>query len=238
MSAGSLVPIGGDGEAGAHLVCFPHAGGSEMTYAPWRAELADRYRLWTAARRSPGGGAEGGSGWDTLVSAHAAAVSALPGEITLYGHSMGALLAYETARLLRDDGRAVSRLVVSGREAPHIVRRLVVPDDPVELAKTAADLYGGIPDELLDDPDMLHVLGQALMRDYRIFTEYRWRPGEPLDIPLTVFAGADDPVVGEDGAREWKRHTTGPFQAVTIPGGHFPGPEGTAAILATLRESA
>ncbi|CAM3907508.1 alpha/beta fold hydrolase [Nocardiopsis rhodophaea] len=233
VPAETVVPIGGQEGADAHLVCFPHAGGSEMSFLPWRAKLADRYRMWVAIRRRNGGPPT--DQWTGTVDAYVAELGCLPGELTLYGHSMGALLAYETARALRADGRAVRRLVVSGREAPHIGHSLVVPDDPVELARRAADRYGGIPAELLDDPDTLRVVGEELMRDYRIYAGYRWRSAAPLDIPITAFAGTDDPMVTEAGVREWKRYTTRRFSMATIPGGHFPGPPGQEAILTELR---
>ncbi|ASU85105.1 thioesterase [Nocardiopsis gilva YIM 90087] len=233
----AVVPIGGPEGSDAHLVCFPHAGGSEMTFLPWRAKLTDRYRMWVAIRR-PNGGPSAADLWTGVVATYVAELERLPGELTLYGHSMGALLAYETARALRAEGRPVRRLVVSGREAPHIGHRVVVPDDPVELARRVADRYGAIPAELLDDPETLRVVGEELMRDYTLYAAYRWRSAAPLDIPITAFAGADDPMVTDAGVHEWKRHTAERFHTATLPGGHFPGPEGQETILAELRATA
>ncbi len=61
----------------------------------------------------------------------------------------------------------------------------------------------------------------AIRADYRIVENYRYAPGPPLDCPLTVFTGVDDPKVSADEAEAWREHTSDTFDLVTLSGGHF-----------------
>lgn len=209
-------------ETGADLVCFAHAGALPTVYQPWGKTLEGRFRVWAGSirHRDFAGGAE--PLWRRYAREQAAALAGVFEEpITLYGHSMGALSAYEVARELRRMGRDIVRLVLSGCEAPRVRTNADLPRDPVELVRALADLYGGIPDVLLAEPDLMRVFGAELRADFDVLAEYAWTPGPPLDVPMTVVGGTTDPVVSEAGLRAWAEHTTGPFRSERIPGGHF-----------------
>ncbi|GAB3210315.1 thioesterase II family protein [Marinactinospora thermotolerans] len=208
-----------------HLVCFPHAGAPDYVYRSWAAPLGSHFQVWGASIRGRELDNEPERRWRVLVERFADALMGFEGDITVYGHSLGTLMAYETARELDRRGREVTRLVVSGRVAPHVRLHYELPTDPVELARAVAARYGGVPAEVLAEPEMLELVGRTMSEDFTLHTHYRWEPGSRLSVPLTAIGGVDDPVITEEGLRAWGEHTSGPFTELTIPGGHFPGPD-------------
>ncbi|TDQ49210.1 thioesterase II family protein [Actinorugispora endophytica] len=221
-------------ETGANLVCFVHAGALPTVYQPWSAELAGRFGVWVGTVRHHDAAGGAGPMWKGYAERQADALEAVTGPLTLYGHSMGAVSAYETARELRRRGRDLVRLVVSGCDAPHLRVNADLPRDPVELVRTVAGLYGGIPEMILAEPELAQVFGEELRADFDALAAYTWTPGAPLDIPLTVAGGTTDPVVSEAGLRAWAEHTTGAFRLERLPGSHFFTDDERPALLALM----
>ncbi|MFJ8492657.1 thioesterase II family protein [Streptomyces sp. NPDC094038] len=211
--------------ATARLVCFPHAGGSAAFYFslsellhPQVEVLAVQYPGRQERRAEPSAPdietlAEAVSGvlapwWDTPPA--------------FFGHSMGALVAYETARRLQAaTGSGPAAFFASGRRAPSTRRdeRLHLADDRDLVAEIVRQ--GGTPRALLDDPELVGMILPTLRGDYRAVESYRHRPGAPLDAPVTVLVGTDDPKVTAAEARAWQDHTSGPTEVLTFDGGHF-----------------
>ncbi|ANY10203.1 thioesterase [Pseudonocardia sp. HH130630-07] len=158
-----------------------------------------------------------------LASRIAAALSTLDDRPTiLFGHSLGAVVAYEVARVLGHRlGRPLDGVVVSGRRAPsdppgggvHLM-----PDDAVveELVR-----LGGTTGELLDIPGAREVFLPAIRADFRLAETYRHVPGVELDCPVTAVIGTEDTEVDAGQAALWAAHTSGGFALRTFPGGHF-----------------
>ncbi|MFJ4968202.1 thioesterase II family protein [Streptomyces sp. NPDC088755] len=207
------------------LVCFPHAGGSASAYAPLARLLAPRIEV--RAVQYPGR-------QDRRRETPAGDITELAGRIAerlrdpqgrpyaLFGHSMGALLAYETARTLRSWGvPAPVRLFLSGRGAPSPVppRSDVLPDDAAIL--NAVRSLGGTAAAALDDPELMEMALPALRADYRALAAYSWHPGDPLDVPVTVLTGRDDPVVTAADPARWAEHTRSGCEVRVFPGNHF-----------------
>lgn len=231
------------GEPGTpRLVCFPHAGGTANYWHPLSAAL--RGRVEVTAVQYPGRQDRCGQppvgDLHELADRAAAALlpSWLPEPPALLGHSMGAVLAYETARRLADaTGRGPRLLVVSGRRAPHVVRAESglheASDD--ELVDHLASL-GGTLEAVLADPELRALFLPPLRADYRAVETYRHRPGPPLACPVTVLIGESDPQVTPDEAVAWSVHTTGPLEVRGYPGGHFFLAEQRQAVTALLAE--
>ncbi|MEU8434171.1 alpha/beta fold hydrolase [Streptomyces sp. NPDC029216] len=214
---------------GPRLVCFPHAGGSATAYKPLAHALpAD---LDVVAVQYPGRQDRYDEAPFTAVGP---LVEAVAGELArslardpgrpyaLFGHSMGALVAFETARRLERAGLpAPQRLFLSGRGAPDSPsgERYRNYDDAAVLAEVRR--LSGTDQALLDNPEVLEMVLPALRADYRAVATYTWDGGEPVPVPVTALIGDRDPVVTVGEARGWREHTRGGFALKVFPGGHF-----------------
>jgi surfactin synthase thioesterase subunit len=140
-----------------------------------------------------------------------------------FGHSMGALIAYEVAHELRQSGAATPDwLFASAYAAPHLPRARTglheLPDE--ELLPHLLAGYGDIPDELLADEEYLREVIGCHRADLRVVETYVDPRRDPLDRPITVLGGWDDDGdVAELAA--WGTHTTGRFELHMLPGDHF-----------------
>lgn len=141
--------------------------------------------------------------------------------LTFFGHSMGALVAFEVARRLERNGDGPLRLFASGRRAPSMYRDEQVHrrDDDGLIAELRA--LSGTDSRVLDDDEMLRMVLPALRSDYKAVETYRSEPASAVRCPVTVLVGDDDPKTSLDEARSWDAHTTGDFDLRVFPGGHF-----------------
>jgi surfactin synthase thioesterase subunit len=208
------------------LFCVPHAGGGAAAYRTWARALPPWIEL--VAIRLPGRETRFReppfTRMDDLVAALAPALAPwLDRPYAWFGHSMGALIAYETARATRRLGLPEPlRLLVSGRAAPHLPPR----DPPVHAASTA-DLVarlrflGGTPVEVLDDAHMLKHVVPTLRADFAVVETYHWRPEPPLDCPLSVFGGTSDRHCMPGDLDGWSSHTSRDCAVRLFGGDHF-----------------
>ncbi|WP_234312472.1 thioesterase II family protein [Streptomyces griseus] len=215
-------------------MCFPHAGGSASSFLPLSRALGER--LDVLAVQYPGRQDRRREEPYRSIGAHADALAEALAPLTaepyaLFGHSMGAVLAYETARRLAASGRpAPSRVFLSGRGAPS--PRPSVHDrlgDDAAILRAVRGL-GGTGPAVLDDPELLEMVMPALRADYGALGAYTWDGGAPLVSPVTALVGDADPVVPVEEAAAWSGHTTGEFGLRVLPGGHFYLDECTAAV--------
>lgn len=206
------------------LFCFPYAGGGPEPFGRWRRGLPDRCEL--VAVDYPGHGfrpqeppVESALELACELAGAMAAMADLP--FALFGHSMGALIAYETARELASMDLMPTHLFVSGRGAPQ--RRL--PPDPGPLSDAAIRerlrSLGGTPAQVLDNDELMERLMPALRADFRICDSYVHEHEAPLTISLETFAGDRDPSVTPAEIAEWVNQTVGPTDNHVIRGGHF-----------------
>jgi surfactin synthase thioesterase subunit len=202
------------------LVCFPHAGGSASFFHPASARFADTAEVLAVQypgrqdrRREP-------CIDDIAVLADrvAAVLGPLPSKPTVYfGHSMGAVLAFETAWRLGD----VGHLIASGRRAPSTVRSESVHrlDDDGVIAELK--LLNGTSTAVLSDDEILRMALPAIRGDYRAIETYTCPPDRTITCPITALTGDSDPKTTEAEARAWSRHTEAEFTLRVFPGGHF-----------------
>ncbi|MEU9124693.1 alpha/beta fold hydrolase [Streptomyces sp. NPDC048506] len=206
------------------LVCFPHAGGSATSFLPFVRTLPDQVEV--LAVQYPGRQDRRSDPLiDTVEGLVEPLVEVLEGHgdrpLVLFGHSMGATVAYEVARVLQQRGAGPAALVVSGRRAPTTNRPMTVHlyDDDRLLAELRS--LDGTDESLLADPELLQLVLPAIRNDYRAVGTYSHRPGARLDCPLTVFTGADDPNVTAAEAAAWGDVAAAGARVHTFPGGHF-----------------
>jgi surfactin synthase thioesterase subunit len=140
-----------------------------------------------------------------------------------FGHSLGALVAFEVARGLRRRGLpGPFHLAVSGTRAPMRPRddkRISELDDPAFLDHLLR--FGGTPDEVSSNPEVMDLLLPQIRADFAMFE--RWSHSDPdrVACPVTAFGGDADPEVSVDDIRAWADATTGCFRHRIFPGDHF-----------------
>ncbi|MCX5386233.1 thioesterase II family protein [Streptomyces sp. NBC_00083] len=159
--------------------------------------------------------------------------------VALFGHSLGAVLAYETARALRARGfDALEHLFVSGSPGPRSGRtgRTAELDDDTFVERVAE--LAGYRHEALDDPDLRDVLLPLLRADVALHEDYRPVTDEPLTLPVTALRGADDALVSRAQCADWEAATTGPFELRELAGGHMYLTDGSRELLAVIEAAA
>lgn len=149
---------------------------------------------------------------------------ALDRPFVLLGHSMGALLAFEIARSLRQHGHEMPRLlIISGCRPPHTIaiRKPVHGLPNEELLAALQDRYGGIPAVVRDNPELWDWLLPAIRADFQMIETYSYTEETPLDVPMLVLGGTEDGAVSAGQLLEWRQHTTKDCSVRQFPGGHF-----------------
>jgi len=212
-------------QAGFRLFCFPYAGGSASIYRLWGERTAN---LEVCAVELPGRGLRLSeqlyTGMEPLTEAMLKAIEPmLDKPFAFFGHSMGALIAFEVARLLkRTCLRQPTQLFLSGHGAPHIRSdkkpvHLLEEKEFVERLKT----LNGTPLEVLQNEELMEFVGPIIRADFAITETYSFRAGEVLDCPITVFNGVHDADVSFYDLAQWRSYTYGAFQTSLFPGDHF-----------------
>lgn len=210
------------------LICFPHAGGGPATFRAWADPLADAgvevsvVRL--PARDSRLSEAPMRSVREVVEPLVLAMLHCIEGPYAFYGQSLGALLAFETARELRRRGaRGPSHLLVAASPAPHLPR-LHPPMHPLADDVFLGEIqrrYGEIPPAILADRELLDLLLPGLRADVEALETYRYSPEPPLLSPITAYGGAFDEMVPRASLEEWRAQTSDNFRMHILPGGHF-----------------
>lgn len=227
--------------AGAlRMFCFPYAGGSAgRVYGNWQRDLPAWVEV--APMEIPGRGARilevpAPTVPDLVADALPRMLPQLDRPFVLFGHSLGAMLAYELAGLLTERYGLIPRLLcVSGLSAPDTPRKPAVeyllPD--LDFRARLRQL-GGTPPEILDDDDLMEVLLPVLRADFGAAD--RWTPPDPapLPCPLLAFGGADDPEAPPPTLAGWRRRTADRFESRVFPGDHFFVHGARPALLAAL----
>lgn len=214
------------------LICFPHAGGAASFYRRWAAELPADVDLWIVqypAREDRINDALPGSleAMAELIARALSALDELP--TTLFGHSMGATVAYETARCLqRSASRWLGRVVVSARPAPRQSRASgVAAYDDGALVRELQRL-GGTNTCVLSNEALLALILPAVRGDYELIDQHARAQGgvavsgeRVLRQPLLALAAADDSEASLEEVRGWSEYTCADFELRTFAGGHF-----------------
>ncbi|MEV0611575.1 alpha/beta fold hydrolase [Polymorphospora rubra] len=219
------------------LVCLPHAGGSASFYFPVSRALSPAVEVLSI--QYPGRQDRRHEPCVDNIPELARQVLAELGPwrdqpLALFGHSMGASLGFEIARLIEADQGSCAHLFASGRRAPSMPRHETVHllDDEGLLADVRK--LSGTNPAVLGDPEMLRAALPAIRNDYRAAETYAYVPGPALRCPVTAFTGDSDPKTTVEEARAWGTHTTGSFDLQVLPGGHFFLAQHQAAILRAI----
>ena len=226
---------------GVPLFCFPHAGGAASYFHRWSALLAPGIEV--LAVQYPGREDRAAepcltSIGDLADQVHAALGPWLPGRFGFFGHSMGAILAFEVARrIAREQGGGPAHLFVSGRPGPPRRRHrdLHRAGDPAFIAELAS--LGGTDPRILQDREVLEMILRVMRGDYTASETYRFEPGPPLSCDITAMTGDQDWLNTAADAAAWSAHTTGAFDLRVFPGGHFYLDDCRAQVLEVISSS-
>ena len=212
------------------LFCFPYAGSGTRAFRGWAEELPDGmdvYGIQLPGRDDRLGERPMDDVSELLDELIPALEPYLDGPFAFFGHSMGALLCWETARSMRRAYGLLPRHVfVSGCKPPPLIGESTGSGDvdPVlgdsELIERMRAL-GGTPEEILKDAGLMSVVLPAFRADYGMLARYRYTPGEPLPCPLTVFGGDRDPRAVPDELGGWAELVKEAPDVCVLPGGHF-----------------
>jgi medium-chain acyl-[acyl-carrier-protein] hydrolase len=208
--------------ARVRLFCLPFPGAGAPEFLPWAALLPPDVEL--CAVQLPGRAdrfdEEPRTELRSLVADIATAMAPyadLP--YALFGHSGGALLAFELSRTLAVEP---IRLFVSAEPAPELPRSgpaLRDLDDAEFLRQFVA--RGGLAPEVAALPELVDLVLPTLRADVTWCETYEFRPGPPLACPITAFAGLGDPVTSAGEVDQWAAHTAAAFERHLVDGGHL-----------------
>lgn len=215
--------------ASLRLFCFPHAGGAASVFRAWPDALPPWIEV--CAYQAPG------RGWRMDEDPHedlSALVDAATADVrseladgkawALFGHSMGAVVAYEVARRLEAEGESSPAAVfASGRRAPSLpATEPPLADLPdAEFLEEVQRRYGGIPEVVRDEPDLMAQLLPTLRTDIRALANHEHRPEPTLEAPVVALGGTGDATVSEAELAGWRDVTRGTFGMRMFEGGHF-----------------
>lgn len=172
----------------------------------------------------------------SLVVAYAEHLSPLfDWPFAFFGHSMGALAAFELAafelaRLRRRRGGSMPvRLLLSGDRAAHLlaIRPAISPLAPARFFDRLRQMSAG-PRSAVLKPELVELLDAMTRTDFLLCEWYAYRPEAPLDVPITGFAAVDDPEVDVAEAAAW-RHRRRRLPAALLPG-RSPVPAGPLGV--------
>ncbi|WP_197489968.1 thioesterase II family protein [Rheinheimera sp. SA_1] len=208
------------------IFCFPFAGGGAGFYRHWAQCLPADIEL--IAVQLPG--RENLLDQPPMTSLTAIVDTLfdsiepyLDKPFVFFGHSLGALLAYELARMLRSKlDLSPQSLIVSAKRGPHLPGQGVVThalsdqDFIDELA-----LLNGTPVEFLQDQELMQFLLPQLRADFLVNETYAYLPGSPLRCPIVAMGGIRDPMVTVEELRGWQQHTSQSFSCQLFDGDHF-----------------
>ncbi len=214
--------------AGARLrlFCFPYSGASASLYYAWQSGLPGGIEVCPV--ELPGRGRRfGEEPYTALAPLVAAAGDGLRPHLdrpyAFFGHSMGALVAFELTRLLRREGGPLPlRLFVSGHVAPQHNER----DDPLHRLADQEFLervqaLNGTPPEVLANEEFRDLILPILRADFTLCETYRCRDEPPLPCGVSAYGGLGDAHVSRERLDAWRVHTDREFVLRLFPGDHF-----------------
>ncbi|MFE3450375.1 lantibiotic dehydratase [Nonomuraea sp. NPDC059194] len=222
--------------ARARLFCLPYAGAGAAAFRGWSAAAGPDVEVLAAVL--PG---RESRIWDSVAfdlgELATAVAERADRPYAIYGHSMGGRLGFELVRELRRRGaRLPVRLYLGGCRPPGLadpLEGLSAVDDDTLLARLSE--LGGMPSELMSEPELLELVLPALRADFGWLDAYRYHEDEPLPVPITAFAGREDATAPAEAMRHWAAYTAAAFDLRVEPGGHFFLHDSRDRILATIR---
>lgn len=208
------------------LFCMPPAGAGASSYRKWPTALPRHVGVHRV--QPPGREGRLRETRCSQISQYVDVLCRLIGRdltrpYALFGHSMGALVAFEVAHAMRErTGVEPKHLFVSAYRSPDSPKPAPIHDLPDTLFIEQLRLrYDGVPNEVLRHPEILELMLPIVRADLKILHDYEYRARPPLTCPVTAFGGRSDPWVSEEQLASWRPVTSNGFELHMFNGGHF-----------------
>lgn len=212
-------------DARFRLFCFHYAGSGGSIFQPWTKWLSDEVDL--VAVQLPGRENRLDEpllhSMDLVTTPLADALPPLLDKpFAFFGHSTGAVICFELARVLRQRALPQPQLLIASSQnapgiKPPVIRHRLSDPEFVEVLRGC----NGTPDVVLRNSALLELLLPRIRADGAVYETYRYERQAPLDCRIVVFHGFDDTLVDDFGLREWQVETRHCLQRRGFPGGHF-----------------
>ncbi|MEQ8344395.1 MAG: alpha/beta fold hydrolase [Sneathiellaceae bacterium] len=227
--------------AGLRLFCLPYAGGGASLFNDWGRFLPESIEVCgiqlpgREERIAEPAFRQAGTLLPVLLDRLGAS---LDRPTAFFGHSMGALIAYEASLALAATGREPAHLIVSGQRPPHLMRpgRTSYRLSDAALCEKLRRL-NGTPEAVLREPELLNLVLPPLRCDFELAETYRRSLTARLDCPVTVLGGQDDSEVDPRALPAWQEVTRGAVEVRLFPGDHFFLKTGIEPVLATIADA-
>lgn len=216
--------------AASRLFCFPCAGADAVLYRDWGEFLGPQIEVLAA--RYPGRGTRMTEEpkislreicEDLKKDLQEKLKENKDKPVYFFGHSLGAIVAFELAVWLQSQGKTIEKLIVSGAVAPQESEKPRVHFHQWEDEAFQKKLIslGGIPEIVSQHPDLLNFLTPMIRADIQAIETYHYQETTPLKCPITVLSGQEDPVLQEEDLQVWKTLSHAEVKFISFPGKHF-----------------
>jgi surfactin synthase thioesterase subunit len=212
-------------DARLNLICFPYAGGGAQLFNSWQAAFA---QIQICAVQYPGRGSRVRE--EPFTDCRALVQALVPNLLpflnkpfAFFGHSMGAIIAYEVARHVQEQhGLKLERLIASGRRAPQLSST-----EPLTYNLPEAEFIdelrrlNGTPQEVLNHPELMQLMLGIIRADFQLTQTYEFAPGPQLSCPFSVFGGLEDDAIPREHLEAWCELTSSGCSVKMLEGDHF-----------------
>ncbi|MBV1869416.1 MAG: alpha/beta fold hydrolase [Gammaproteobacteria bacterium] len=225
------------------LICFPFAGGNANTYRSWVDRLPADIELLAIQLPGRGGRFNEPSVTElpTLIEHITKALEPLiQMPSVFFGHSMGAIVAYEICTTLKQSNKKQpALLVLSACSAPDSKQQSTALHTlPSKLFWEEVQIINGTSSEVLDNPELLELLEPSLRADFKIVYDWRQLNTQPeadkLSVPIVLFGGKNDDSVSLEQLQMWQKYTSKIGQTYLFSGDHFFIQDPTPSFFSTL----
>jgi surfactin synthase thioesterase subunit len=223
------------------VYCFAHAGGNPRMFLDWQLAVGPAASIVSVTM--PGRGHRYAESAPPSIEEYAeGAARAIAADgaqaYLLFGHSLGALVAFEVARRLRDH-TGLRHLVASGASAPILMPSARVVRAAALEGRAFAEAvggFGGLPPEVVAAEELHDLLLPGVRADFRLVAGYRYAPAAPLPVGISLVNGVDDTHIAVERLAGWDAETTVGVQRHWAPGGHFYLQDDPGTVLRVLRD--
>jgi len=207
------------------LLCFPYAGGSAWMFRPWASQLSENVEILAVELPGRGKRLAEPALTDLPSIVQALGPQLLPHlniPFAVFGHSMGALVAFEICQWLRRSAQITPvHFWASAARAPHLAVQpplMHTLEDDAFINRLKQ--YKGTPTSVLNNIELMNLMLPTLRADFTVLETYVYRPSAPFIFPITGLWGESDKIVSQTDVAAWETHTPN-FTLQAISGDHF-----------------